>query len=175
MSVRFRFPIKVAHPYPTLLLFPGRILGSAIHSPLPHNKLLVQAEQMGRGQARTANRRPQRAHREQETPARGAGGPVEHRPPRPLLSSLGTARVSGIQPHTLSYLERQGGRRGGAAPAGLEGRTVPAEPGAAGPRGGARALSAPRARGAAGRRLGSAPGPRALSAVGSLGLRKGAP
>lgn len=114
-------------------------------------------------------------HSEQATPARGAGGPAGHRPPRPLLSSLGRARVSGIAPHTLSYLERQGGRRGGAAPAGLEGRTVPAEPGAAGPRGGARALSAPRGRGAAGRRLGSAPGPRALSAVGSLGLRKGAP
>ena len=59
-------------------LIPGRILGSAIHSPLPHNKLLVQAEQMGRGQERTANRRPQR----------GAGGPVGVRPPRPLLSSL---------------------------------------------------------------------------------------
>lgn len=51
---------------------------------------------------------------------------------------------------------------------------MPAEPGAAGPRGGALILSARWARGAAGRRLGSAPGPLALSALGSLGLRKGA-
>lgn len=41
-------------------LIPDRNLGSTIHSPLPHNKLMVQAEQRRKSQARTANRRPQR-------------------------------------------------------------------------------------------------------------------
>lgn len=74
----------------------------------------------------TADRRPQREE---------LGALRAHRPPLSTLASLGRARVSGIQPRALSYLERQGGRRGRAAPAGLEERTMPAEPGAPGPRG----------------------------------------
>ena len=51
---------------------------------------------------------------------------------------------------------------------------MPAEPGAPGPRGGARALSAPRAPRAGGGRLATSPGPGAFSRGGGLGLGKGA-
>lgn len=80
-----------------------------------------------------------------------------------------------INPNKRLCLEWQGGRRGGEAPAGQEGRTIPAEPGPPGPRGGAGAPRAPQGAWAGGWRFGPSPGHSAVfSPVGSLGLADGA-
>lgn len=160
-NLPLRFPIKDASLW-------QKSWEGAIHSLLPQDKPLVQGRWRSteEGARPTADRRPQREE---------LGALRAHRPPLSTLASLGRARVSGIQPRALSYLERQGGRWGRAAPAGLEERTMPAEPGAPGPRGRARALSAPRALRAGCRRLATSPGPGAFSrGGGSQGLGKGA-
>ena len=69
------------------------------------------------------------ARRAQRTgdPSAGSWGPCGTSAASSTLVFSGKSAGLRDSAHTLSYLERQGGRRGGAAPAGLEGRTVPAE------------------------------------------------
>lgn len=132
LSFRLAFPYKVCTALPEFSSILGRNLGKWLFILFAKNMLLVSgkvSEHRGRARPRrtvaSSMDVAQWEWRETQDAKLGACG--HFCLPCSFSLPVGTAGAWGIQPHMLSYLERQSGRWGRIALAGLNGRMVSVE------------------------------------------------